>query len=202
MPGIRTLLALIAALALLAAACEAEDIEEPLEEDEEAPEETEDEQAVAAPGLEPDEDATIVELLAGHGSFSEFVSDIEAAGLEGQLSGAGPFTVFAPTDEAYDVLPEHERERLLDDPEMLEQFVLGHVADGEHPADGLGNGEAIPKLDGTERQVLVSGDGDIFVGSAQVIEPDVQAQNGVIHVIDFVLPSSPAEPDEEEEEDG
>lgn len=208
----RTLLAVLAALTLLAAACEADDgPDEPLvgdtpavpDEDDPtpAPPGEPDGMAVAAPGLEADEDATVVELLAGHDEFSELVAAIEAAGLEAELSADGPFTVFAPPDEGFAIVPEPEREALDADPELLAQRILAHIVDGELTADELTDGETVTMLDGTERQVLVTDDGEVFVGSAFVLETDVRAVNGLVHVIDFVLPSTPAEPGEEPAED-
>jgi uncharacterized surface protein with fasciclin (FAS1) repeats len=197
----RTALALLAALALIATACEVDDTEEPLvddtPDDQATPEETPVDEP-EPPGLESDEDATVVELLAGHEAFSQFVAAIEQAGLEAQLSGDGPYTVFAPVDEGFAILPEHERDQLAEDLDLLEQRVLGHVAEGELAVDELSDGDTITMLDGTERQVLVTDDGDIFVGAALVLEADAQAANGVVHPIDFVLPSTPAEPDEQE----
>lgn len=203
-----TVLAILAALALLAAACEVEDDpDEPLvdatpEEDvTPEPPEDPDEAFVEPPGLESDAEATVVELLAGNDAFSEFVAAIEAAGLEAELSADGPFTVFAPTNEGFAIVPEHEREQLDADPELLEQRVLGHVVEGELAADELADGETVTMMDGTERQVLVTDADEVFVGSAFVLETDVEAANGLVHAIDFVLPSAPAEPEEEPEDE-
>ena len=209
----RTLLALFAALALALAACEAEEIEDPLEDDptpeeevtpEPTPDETpEDEVAVEEPGLESDEDASVMELLAEHDEFSELVAALEDTGLADELEGDGPFTVFAPTNDAFDLIPDYQREEHADDPDLLEEILRSHVAEEEITAEELSDGDTLSMLDGSERTVLVTDEGEVYVGSAQVVEADARAANGVIHAIDFVLaPSPPAEePEEEDDED-
>jgi uncharacterized surface protein with fasciclin (FAS1) repeats len=201
----RTLVAVLAALALVVAACETDDEDDPLIEDtpaeegdpEATPGAADEPDAAEAPDLRSDEGATVVELLAGYEEFSELVAAIEAAGLEAELSADGPYTVFAPTDEGFAIVPEHERAQLSDDPDLLAQRVLGHIVAGELRAEELTDGHTVTMMDGTERQILATADGEVFVGSALLLAADAEATNGVVHALDFVLPSAPAAADED-----
>lgn len=132
---------------------------------------------------------TIVDIAVEDGRFTTLVAALEAAGLVDTLSGEGQFTVFAPVDEAFAALPEGTVESLLEDPQgALTDVLLYHVVDGVVMAEDVVGLTAAPTLLGQDIAVAVNGDGQVFLnGNAQVIITDVEASNGVIHVIDSVL---------------
>lgn len=136
----------------------------------------------------------IVDTAVAAGSFNTLVAAIQAAELEETLRGDGPFTVFAPTDEAFDALPEGTLDALLADPQGdLTEILTYHVVDGEVPAaDVLElDGQTVDTLQGGSFTVELEGDTVVLVDAAgnrvNVTTTDVEASNGVIHVIDAVL---------------
>ncbi|MGB3298750.1 MAG: fasciclin domain-containing protein [Phormidesmis sp.] len=139
------------------------------------------------------EDYTITELTGNSDSFDVFTAAIQAAGLTEELSGEGPFTVFAPTDEAFEALPEGFVDQLLlpENKAVLRQILTYHVVPGEVPAAELETG-SIATVEG-EDIAVVADDTFTTVNSANVIFPDVIASNGIIHVIDSVI--VPPEPE-------
>ena len=138
---------------------------------------------------------TIVDIAVGAGNFTTLVAAVSAAGLVETLQGDGPFTVFAPTDEAFAALPEGTIEALLADPEgALTQILLYHVVAGKVMSTDLSDGMMADTAQGSPITISIA-DGVVKVNDAQVIVADIEASNGVIHVIDAViLPPS----DEEE----
>jgi uncharacterized surface protein with fasciclin (FAS1) repeats len=137
-------------------------------------------------------DETIVEIAAGNPDFSTLVSAVEAAGLAETLSGEGPFTVFAPTNEAFAAIPAETLQSLLEpaNQETLSQILTYHVVAGEVMAADVAPGE-VETVEGTPFTIEVEGS-DVFIvdgqgGRAQVVTTDIVASNGVIHVIDAVL---------------
>ena len=131
----------------------------------------------------------IVETAIEAGNFNTLVAAVEAAGLVEVLSGDGPFTVFAPTDEAFAALPEGTIEMLLE-PENVEQLVAiltYHVVPGEVPASAAAG--SVVELETVQGQaVTVDGTGGgVTVDGANVIATDIAADNGIIHVIDAVI---------------
>ncbi len=126
--------------------------------------------------------ATIVSA----GNFKTLSSALEKAGLTETLKGAGPFTIFAPTDDAFAALPEGELEKLLADPVRLKALLLYHVVSGKVSAAELSAMTSIKTMQGQELEVTVDGS-DVLVDDALVIGTDLQASNGVIHSIDTVL---------------
>ena len=132
-------------------------------------------------------DRNIVEVAADSGSFKTLVSAISAAGLVETLSGDGPFTVFAPTDEAFAKLPEGTLDILLkpENKEKLVGILTYHVIRAHVKAADVKTGEA-PTVNGKPLQLTKSEEG-VKVNNANVITADVVASNGVIHVIDSVL---------------
>lgn len=135
-----------------------------------------------------DPDSTIVETAVAAGSFETLVAAIRAAGLEEALSGAGPFTVFAPTDAAFSALPAGTVETLLQ-PENLAQLqaiLTYHVVAGRLTAEDVVGTSQVETLQGQSLPVVVT-DGIVTIGGATVVQTDVAASNGVIHVIDSVL---------------
>lgn len=138
-------------------------------------------EAPAAPG-------DLVEVAVEAGNFTTLVAAVQAAGLVETLQGEGPFTVFAPTDEAFAQLPEGTVEGLLEDPEALAEILTYHVIPGRVlAADVIEAGEVEPEtVQGEALDVRVM-DGTVHVDEATVTTADVMASNGVIHVIDTVL---------------
>ena len=128
-----------------------------------------------------------MDLAVANGNFTCLVKALTAAGLVDDLSGTGPFTVFAPTNAAFAALDPCVLNALLTtDTSTLEQILLYHVASGEVMAGDLQNCQQITTLQGGTVTVRIVG-GDVFINDAQVIITDIQASNGVIHVIDTVL---------------
>ena len=112
------------------------------------------------------------------------------------LQGAGPFTVFAPTDDAFAALPAGTLDKLLADPAALKQVLLYHVVSGKVTSDKVVDLTSADSVEGAPIAITVK-DGKVYLnGSTQVVTPDVQASNGVIHVIDHVLlpPAAQASP--------
>jgi uncharacterized surface protein with fasciclin (FAS1) repeats len=130
----------------------------------------------------------IVAVAVGAGTFQTLVAAVQAAGLVETLQGAGPFTVFAPTDEAFAKLPAGTVEKLLADPAALRKVLTYHVVPGKvMAADVLRAGSANPAtVQGQALTIRVEG-GKVRVDGATVIAADVAASNGVIHVIDTVV---------------
>ena len=136
----------------------------------------------------------IVGVAIEAGSFKTLVAAVQAAGLVEVLQGKGPFTVFAPTDEAFAKLPAGTVEALLKDKAKLVAILTYHVVPGKIMAsDVLSAGKASPAtVQGQSLNVRVV-DGSVMVDGAKVVAADVGASNGVIHVIDTViLPPAPA----------
>ena len=131
----------------------------------------------------------IVDTAVGAGQFKTLAAALEAAGLIDALKGAGPFTVFAPTDEAFAKLPAGTLESLLkpENKEKLKSILLYHVVSGNVPASKVVklNGRSVKTLQGNSIKVQTKH--GVRVGNAKVVQTDVMASNGVIHVIDTVL---------------
>ena len=145
--------------------------------------------APAASANKPTPTGDIVETAVGAGQFKTLAAALEAAGLVEALKGQGPFTVFAPTDEAFAKLPAGTVEELLkpENREKLKAVLLYHVVPGKVvAADVLKmNGKEAKTLQGGKVKVRTSG--GVMVDNAKVLKTDVMAANGVIHVIDTVL---------------
>jgi uncharacterized surface protein with fasciclin (FAS1) repeats len=132
------------------------------------------------------EPGTIVDVAAANPDFETLVAAVTAAGLAETLSGEGPFTVFAPTDEAFEALPEGVLDALLlpENKEALTSILTYHVVSGEVMAADVTAGD-VPTVEGST--IAVTTDGGVKVNEANVTATDVDASNGVIHVIDAVL---------------
>ena len=129
----------------------------------------------------------IVETAAAAGTFKSLAAALQAAGLVQTLKGPGPFTVFAPTDDAFAALPEGTIDTLLADPEgALRDILLYHVVAGKVMSSDLSDGMTAETLQGAPVTFTVA-DGAVKVDAANVIAADVEASNGVIHVIDAVI---------------
>ena len=128
---------------------------------------------------------TVVELAVGAEATSTLVTAVKAAGLVDVLSGAGPFTVLAPTNEAFASLPEGALEGLLADPEALAEVLKAHVIAGKAKAETVVTLDEVETLNGTY-SVKVS-NGNVSIGGATVVSTDLMAGNGVVHLIDKVI---------------
>lgn len=140
---------------------------------------------------EPTANASIVDVAASAGSFQILTAALEATGLADTLSQEGPFTVFAPTDEAFAALPEGTLEELMkpENREVLAAILTYHVVPGKVTSDQIQSGE-VSTVQGSTVNVTVE-DGMVMVDDAKVVQPDIEAGNGVIHVIDkVILPES------------
>ncbi|MEM6993975.1 MAG: fasciclin domain-containing protein [Myxococcota bacterium] len=127
----------------------------------------------------------MVEVAVAAGSFNTLAQALTAADLVDTLQGEGPFTVFAPTDEAFAALPEGALDKLLADPAALKNVLLLHVVSGKvMAADVAGISEATAMSGGT---LPIDTSAGVKIGAATVTQADVLASNGVIHVIDTVL---------------
>merc|ERR1712224_833822 len=123
-----------------------------------------------------------------NGMFETLVAALTAADLVGAISAPnGPFTVFAPTDDAFAALPSGLVDCLLNDIPTLTDILLYHVAEGTVTSSMLRNGMRIPTLQGSSAKVTLTRRGGVFVDESEVVLPDVAASNGVIHVNDSVL---------------
>ena len=130
--------------------------------------------------------ATIVDIAVGDGRFETLVAALQAADLVETLQGDGPFTVFAPTDDAFAKLPEGTVAALLEDIPALTDILLYHVVAGTVMAADVVKLDAATTVQGGAVTITVDGD-TVRVNDAQVVITDIQASNGVIHVIDTVL---------------
>lgn len=128
----------------------------------------------------------IVTIALEAGSFNTLATALTEAGLVETLKGEGPFTVFAPTDEAFAKLPEGTVENLLKDKEALTNILLYHVVSGNIASGDVVKLNSASTLAKSDVKVEVK-DGKVFINNAQVTTADVMASNGVIHIIDTVL---------------
>ena len=135
-----------------------------------------------------EEEGTIVDVAVGAGTFDTLVAAVTAADLAETLSGEGPFTVFAPTDDAFAALPEGLVDALLlpENKDALTAVLTYHVLGAEVPSSDVAAGD-VETLQGESITIAVGDDGAVMVNEATVIAVDVEASNGVIHVIDAVL---------------
>jgi uncharacterized surface protein with fasciclin (FAS1) repeats len=147
-----------------------------------------------APAGATAETKTIVDIAAGNSSFTTLVAALKAAELTDALSGAGPFTVFAPTDAAFAALPKGTVEMLLkpENKSKLVKLLTYHVVSGSVLSTDLKNG-AVKSLQGSNIQVKVDPTG-VMINKAKVVIADVKASNGVIHAIDKVIMPMAAKP--------
>lgn len=181
--------AVVGAIALLGAACSDDD-------DNDASSETTTPVATEAPD-DPTTTTmaagdTIVDLAVATPDLSTLVEAVTAAGLVDTLSGEGPFTVFAPTNEAFAAIPAETLESILADQELLTKILTYHVVSGDFPADAVaglpdvGTGADVETVEG-QSVTIVASDAGVTVNGANVVQADVVASNGVVHVIDQVL---------------
>ncbi len=144
--------------------------------------------AMAAPTVSQAQDKDIVETAVAAGSFKTLATALTAAGLIETLKGPGPFTVFAPTDEAFAKIPKAQLEALLADKAALKNVLLYHVVAGKVMAADVVklNGKGAKTVQGAEAKVVLMGS-TVMLNNAHVVKTDIAAKNGVIHVIDAVI---------------
>ncbi len=180
------LFALLFAFALIAAACGSDEptavADAPAAEDEATDDEAMDD-SESTPG-------TIVDVAVGAGDFTTLVAAVQAAGLVDTLSGEGPFTVFAPTDAAFEAALADlgvTAEELLANPD-LGGILTYHVVPGAVPASDVVtlDGQEVETVNGATVTISIDGE-NVMVNDANVITTDIMASNGIIHVIDAVL---------------
>jgi uncharacterized surface protein with fasciclin (FAS1) repeats len=165
----RTLLISLAAVALVVSACSTAASPTP------------------APTPTPAPAGDIVVVATDAGVFGTLLKAATAAGLVETLQSEGPFTVFAPTDEAFAALPEGTLEALLADPEALKKVLLYHVVEGKVTSDQIVGMTTATSVEGSPIAISVK-DGTVYLNdSAKVVTADVMASNGVIHIIDAVI---------------
>jgi len=133
-------------------------------------------------------DKDIVDTAVAAGSFKTLVKALQAADLVATLKGAGPFTVFAPTDEAFAKLPAGTLEALLkpENKAMLQRILTAHVVAGKVMAADVVKTSSAKAVSG-DTLTIASRDGGVTVDGAKVVKTDIAATNGVIHVIDSVI---------------
>ena len=131
-------------------------------------------------------EGNIVETAVAAGQFKTLTSLLQQTGLDKTLAESGPYTVFAPTDEAFAKVPQKTLDTLASNPDQLKAVLLYHVADGEVKAADVATMSSVATLNGASLPIKVN-ESVVRVGGAKVIQADVMASNGVIHVIDGVL---------------
>lgn len=143
--------------------------------------------AFSAPAFADNHSKDIVDTAVGAGSFTTLVAAVEAAGLVETLKGEGPFTVFAPTDDAFAKLPAGTVEDLLkpENKDKLTAILTYHVVPGKVMSTDLSEGLKAATVQGSE--VTITLEGGPKVDGAMIVTPDIEASNGVIHVIDTVI---------------
>ncbi|MFN0039173.1 MAG: fasciclin domain-containing protein [Burkholderiales bacterium] len=132
----------------------------------------------------PKANKDIVDTAVAAGSFKTLVTAVQAAGLVDTLKGEGPFTVFAPTDEAFAKIPKDQLNALLADKAMLTKVLTYHVVAGKVMAADVKAG-MVPTVAG--QSIEVKTNYGVMINDAKVVKTDIVASNGVIHVIDTVL---------------
>ena len=134
--------------------------------------------------------ADIVDTAMAAGKFKTLISALQAAGWVDTLKGPGPYTVFAPTDEAFAKLPKGTVDNLLKDAPKLKMVLTYHVVEGKWPAADVVKHKSVKTLEGEEVKIDASmwhGHRMPKINDAQIVMADVMADNGVIHAIDKVL---------------
>jgi uncharacterized surface protein with fasciclin (FAS1) repeats len=143
--------------------------------------------ASATVASQPTQTGTVVDVAASNSSFTTLVQAVKAAELVETLSGKGPFTVFAPTNEAFAALPEGTLETLLkpENQKILQKILTYHVVSGNVLSKDLRSGQ-VTTVEGNPVTVQVQ-DSEVKVNNANVVRADISGSNGVVHVIDQVI---------------
>ena len=140
------------------------------------------------------DDPTVADVIAGSADHFVLAAVLDSTGLDETLAGEGPFTVFAPTDAAFDALDPFFLLDVLQDNDLLASILTYHVAGGTVLSGDLSDGQMITTVNGADVTISIDADGVVMVnGTATVVVADIEASNGVVHVIDAVLtPPAPA----------
>ena len=143
--------------------------------------------ALAGPKSSP-VNKDIVDTAVAAGSFQTLAKALQAADLVATLKGPGPFTVFAPTDEAFATLPAGTLDELLkpENKEKLRAILTYHVVAGKIPSTNVVTLSSAKTINGQEVKISVA-NGNVMINNARVVKADIPASNGVIHVIDAVI---------------
>jgi len=139
-----------------------------------------------AGGTDKTKTVDIVETAVAAGTFKTLATALTEAGLIETLQGKGPYTVFAPTDEAFAKIPEKDLKNLLENKEELTRVLLYHVVAGEVTSADVVKLKAAKTVEGNEAKITVK-DKTVMVDNATVVATDIRATNGIIHVIDSVI---------------
>lgn len=134
----------------------------------------------------PSQEKNIVQTAQAAGSFKTLTKLVTKAGLAGTLSQPGPYTVFAPTDAAFRKLPKSTLKSLAKNKAKLRAVLLYHVVAGKVPSSEVVTMKSVKTVNGKSVRIRTS-NGSVYVNTARVTKPDVNASNGVIHVINRVL---------------
>lgn len=130
--------------------------------------------------------ASVDELVEERAELTTFNNLLRRSGVIAEIDGDGPYTLLAPTNAAFDRLPEGALGGLVDDPDHLKRVMEHHVLDGEYPTPAAFEPTSWPTLLDEPLSVMPAENG-LVVGSALVVEPDLVADNGLVHIIDAVL---------------
>ncbi len=144
---------------------------------------------ILPPSYESDAEASIVDVAAGDEQFSTLVAAVQAAGLVETLSERGPFTVFAPTNAAFEAALADlglTAEELLADTDTLTEILMYHVALGALNAEEVTSRSSLPMINGDVASIEIR-EGNAFIDNAQIVATDIEASNGIVHVIDAVI---------------
>jgi len=141
---------------------------------------------VAVASAAPTTRENIAEVAVGAPNLHTLVKALKAADMVDTLKGPGPYTVFAPTDEAFAKIPPDQLDALLKDKARLRQVLSNHVVSGDLTANKLTSGMSLSPLEGNKLPVSTMG-GTVRIGDAKVVKANIPASNGVIHEIDTVL---------------
>lgn len=129
--------------------------------------------------------ANILETAAKVGNFHTLVEAIKVSGLTDTLKDVGPFTIFAPTDEAFNKLPTGTIDKLLSDIPQLTKILTYHIVSGKVMSEDVAKLDQTTTFEGSD--LKIHNNGSVMVGDAAIVQSDLEADNGVIHVIDTVL---------------
>lgn len=127
----------------------------------------------------------LIKTAINEGNFKTLINALYESGLADTLSREGPFTIFAPTDDAFSKLPSGSLEKLLKDKEKLTEILTYHIIDNKIMSDKVGKNKIIKTVNGKE--IIIKDSSNIKIDKANIIKPDIECLNGVIHVIDKVL---------------
>ena len=144
--------------------------------------------ALAAGSAASSPEKNIVDTAVTAGSFNTLIKAVQAAGLTATLEGPGPFTVFAPTDQAFAMLPAGTLESLLkpENKDKLRAILTYHVVAGEVDAAEVAKLTSVKTVEGASLKIAAN-NGSVMVDNATVVKADIRTSNGIIHVIDAVM---------------